>query len=97
MNKREIILIEAGASIVNLLLVNNQKNKKIIVLCNNNMYSYHGIYEDILRFYFKDVNVIIGNVDKNIGEGKAYVNEPFHVNVNEIKSLGEKYFWKRTI
>ena len=25
------------------------------------MYHYHGIYEGVLRFYFKDVDVIINN------------------------------------
>ena len=51
------------------------------------MYHYHGIYEGVLRIYFKDVDVIIGNVDKNIGEGNQYVNSPYHVNVDKIKSL----------
>tara|TARA_B100000674_G_C37865648_1_gene926985 strand:- start:241 stop:1248 length:1008 start_codon:yes stop_codon:yes gene_type:complete len=86
-NDREIILIEAGASIVNLLLKCNSKNTSIIVVCNDNMFNYHGIYEDVLKYYFKDVKVIIGQVDNKIGKGNAYVNYPYYLDLEKIKKI----------
>jgi hypothetical protein len=79
-NKKKII-IEAGASIINLFLIDNV-NIEIIVLCNENMYNFHGIYEDILKFRFNNVKIIIGNMIENIPKNNDYVNYPYYINLD---------------
>jgi hypothetical protein len=78
------ILIEAGASIVNLFLVTDNK-KKIIVLCNENMYKYHGIYEDILKYYFNNVDIIIGKMQNGIKSSNDFVNYPYIIDTKMLK------------
>ena len=78
------ILIEAGASIVNLLLVTDN-NKKIIILCNENMYNYHGIYEDIIKYYFDDVNIIIGKMKNELEKSNEFVNYPFIIDTKLLE------------
>jgi len=79
-NKKKII-IEAGASIINLFLIDNV-NIEIIVLCNENMYNFHGIYEDILKFRINNEKIIIGNMIENIPKNNDYVNYPYYINLD---------------
>jgi hypothetical protein len=82
---RNFIIIESGASMPNLYFIEKLENTKIILLCNENMYNFHGIYEDQIRYYYKNVQVIICNMT-NKDEAKCNINtnRPFIVNVNEI-------------
>lgn len=82
---KKIIIIEAGASMPNLYFIKNLDETKVILLCNENMYNFHGIYEDQIRYYYKDVHIIICNMT-NKDEEKCNINtnRPFTVNISDV-------------
>jgi hypothetical protein len=85
---KKYIIIEAGASLPNLYFIEKLNNTKIIILCGENMYNFHGIYEDQVRYYFKDVYVSVGNMTHSEEEkSNAYVNRPFIANIQNILDI----------
>lgn len=82
---RKYIIIEAGASLPNLYFIEKLIDTKIIIICNENMYNFHGIYEDQVRYYYENVNVVIGSMeDINQEKSNSYVNCPYIVNIYDI-------------
>ena len=79
------IIIEAGASMPNLYFCKNNEQCNVILLCNENMYNYHGIYEDQIKYYYNNVNVIVGSMENDIMEkSNEFVNYPYIININEL-------------
>lgn len=85
---KKCIIVETGSTIVNLYFLENLNNIKIIVLCNENMYNFHGIFEDQIRHYFSNVSIIIGNMeDLNNEKSLGYVNYPYIINIKDIENI----------
>jgi hypothetical protein len=85
LSNKKFIIIEAGASMPNLYFIEKLHNTKIILLCNENMYNFHGIYEDQLRYYFNNIDIIVCNMtNSNEEKSNSYVNRPFTVNIDNI-------------
>ena len=82
---KKIIIIEAGASLPNLYFLKKNKSK-IILLCNESMYYHHGIYEDQIRYYCKDICVIICKMSDS-PQCNASTNNPYTIDINDITKL----------
>jgi hypothetical protein len=49
------------------------------------MYKYHGIYEDILKYYFNNVDIIIGKMQNGIKSSNDFVNYPYIIDTKMLK------------
>ena len=87
LSNKKIIIVEAGASLPNLYFIKKHKTK-LIILCNENMYNFHGIYENQIRYHFKNYNVFICNMtNDNSPKNNENVNQPFIVDVNKLMDI----------
>jgi capsular polysaccharide biosynthesis protein len=85
---KKYIIVEAGATLVNLYFLENLNDTKVIVLCNENMYKFHGIYEDQIRHYCRNVSIIIGDMENSNNEkSNAYTNYPYIINIKYIQNI----------